>query len=297
MSDKTVSEVPGAPEIPEVLKRPRKTLIAILVIAIVGVASVSGFTLWYAQRASKGEEGPTHSFSIQSTPITGIQFTKNGVTEVTSYLETLEEGLYTIVMPASATVGVDVYNFSQWEDGSTDPSRNVTLTAGMTLTATYVLVPTPLPPLSPGYERFSKYGFSIDYPKDMIILEEGLIDETANDNSGTIRGELFGPYKGFMVSWGKREPPFTRWDLESELDTFFAGPAEREGSLVETTKLGHEMIYHRYSVVANGDRFYGIVGLWYCNIDEKVYILGTKQSTEQDVLQIFERYLDSFVCH
>ncbi len=216
---------------------------------------------------------------------------------MTSYFETLEQGLYTIVMPASATVGVDVYNFSQWEDGSTDPTRNVTLTADMTLTATYVLVPTPLPLLSPGYERFSKYGFSIDYPQDMIILEEGFIDETANDNSGYLRGELFGPYRGFMVSWGKHEPPFTRWDLNSELDAFFDAGPEREGSLLETTKRGHEMIYHHWTVIANGDRFYGVIGLWYCSIDEKVYVLATKQSTEQDVLQMYEQYIDSFVCH
>ena len=52
MSEETIGEVPEVP------KRPRKTLIAILLIVIVGVAAVSVFAWWYTQKAPEEEEGP-----------------------------------------------------------------------------------------------------------------------------------------------------------------------------------------------------------------------------------------------
>ena len=52
MSGETIGEVPEVP------KRPRKTLIAILLIVIVGVAAVSVFAWWYTQKAPEEEEGP-----------------------------------------------------------------------------------------------------------------------------------------------------------------------------------------------------------------------------------------------
>lgn len=35
------------------------------------------------------------------------------------------------------------YLFDHWEDGSTEPTRTITVTADMTITATYVLAPPP----------------------------------------------------------------------------------------------------------------------------------------------------------
>ena len=132
----------------------------------------------------------------------------------------------------------------------------------------------------------------------MTITEEGVIDATANDNSGMVIGESFGPYKAFAVSWAKSSTPLTRGDLENALEEVFNTPGfERKGSLVETTKSGHEMIYQRYTYTEDWTKTYGIVGALYCNIDEKLYVLANEQTTEQDILQIYEQYLDSFVCH
>ena len=148
------------------------------------------------------------------------------------------------------------------------------------------------------YTTYSKYGFLIEYPEDMTITEEGVIGATANDNSGMVMGKSFGPYNAFAVSWAKSSIPLTRGDLENALEEIFNTPGfERTGSIVETTKSGHEMIYQRYTYTEDGQKTYGIFGVWYCNVDKKLYCLGIEQTTEQDVLQIFEQYLDSFICH
>jgi len=60
---------------------------------------------------------------------------------VTPWSEPLEEGAYVIEMPASVQVGIETYNFKQWEDGSTNPKRTINLFAEMSLFATYELGP------------------------------------------------------------------------------------------------------------------------------------------------------------
>ena len=80
------------------------------------------------------------TLSVDSSPITGVDFTLDG-THTTPWSNLLDEGGYTVVMPPTWTVGTDVYNFDEWEDGSTNPTRTISLTADMTVTAYYVLAP------------------------------------------------------------------------------------------------------------------------------------------------------------
>ena len=284
MREETVGEVPEVPEVP---KRPRKTLIAILLVVIVGVSAVSVFIWWYTQRT------PTHNFRIQSTPITGVQFTKNGVTRVTYYFETHEEGVYTIVMPASVTVGTDVYNFSQWEDGSTDPTRTVNLTADMTLTVTYVLA-------SPLYNTYSKYGFSFEYPKGMSISEHGILESTATSGSGKVMGELYTDdvEEVVVVVWLTTvQVPNLEISLNDEFEYLEAeGYDVDRGQLVTGTKAGHEMKYQYFTAIAEGETVYGIIGFWYCDTNNRLYELCFLY-TESSTLPKFQQYLDSFVCH
>jgi hypothetical protein len=65
---------------------------------------------------------------------------------MTPWTGTLEEGTYKITVPQQVQVGSDIYNFKQWEDGSTNPVRTISLTADMTITATYEQVVTPPKP-------------------------------------------------------------------------------------------------------------------------------------------------------
>jgi hypothetical protein len=83
---------------------------------------------------------------VTSTPTIGVPITVDGAsyTTPTSPL-TLQEGTHAIVAPSNVAIGTDVYNFAQWEDGSTNPSRTINLVADMTITATYQQAPPPPP--------------------------------------------------------------------------------------------------------------------------------------------------------
>ena len=51
----------------------------------------------------------------------------------------LDAGIYTITFPTSVTIGLNTYLFSNWDDASTNPTRQIDLTTGpVTVTAYYV---------------------------------------------------------------------------------------------------------------------------------------------------------------
>ncbi len=73
----------------------------------------------------------THTLTVTSA-YTGLAFTFDNQTETTPFSIILKVGTYhTIVMPAAA----NAYTFQRWEDGSTNPTRTITLTEQMSLTA------------------------------------------------------------------------------------------------------------------------------------------------------------------
>lgn len=87
--------------------------------------------------------------TVESEP-EGAPFTINDVATATRYSQTLQQGIYTIVMPRT----FNSYSFKQWEDGTTDPTRTINLTADTTLKAIYEVMaapppPTPTPPTAP----------------------------------------------------------------------------------------------------------------------------------------------------
>jgi len=91
----------------------------------------------------------THVLTVDSEP-QGAPFTINDVATATRYSQTLQEGIYTIVMPTI----FNSYSFKQWEDGPTDPTRTINLTADTTMKAMYAVVaapptPAPTPPTAP----------------------------------------------------------------------------------------------------------------------------------------------------
>ena len=81
-----------------------------------------------------------HTLTIVSDP-SPIDFTFDMESVVTPFERPVKTGTYTIEMPASLMVGVDKYLFLQWEDGSVNPTRTVTIGSpqAVNLTATYRL--------------------------------------------------------------------------------------------------------------------------------------------------------------
>jgi len=55
----------------------------------------------------------------------------------TPYSEELQEGTYNITVPQQVEVVGEIWNFKQWEDGSTDPIRTINLQSDTTISATY----------------------------------------------------------------------------------------------------------------------------------------------------------------
>lgn len=161
----------------------------------------------------------------------------------------------------------------------------------------------PAPPTDE-YETYSKYGFSFEYPTDMTMSEQGLLENTATDSSGIVVGELNNDeLEIIFASWLNT---VTAPDLEVSLEGAFAGMAQSEGTidrsnlergeLVEATKAGHAMIYQYYTVTIGEEALHGIYGVWYCETNQRFYQLNL-MCTEEDTLPIYQRYLDSLVCH
>lgn len=153
-------------------------------------------------------------------------------------------------------------------------------------------------------ERYSKYGFSFEYPKGMLISELGHLENTtATSSSGILLGELSNDELELIkVGWLSTE---SAPDLEISLnDSFLSLEAEGlevdRGQLVNSTKVnGHEMIYQYFDgTIAEALTFHGISGVWYCDINNKNYDFVVMYSgSEQDVLSKFQQYIASFICH
>lgn len=169
-------------------------------------------------------------------------------------------------------------------------------------------------PARPEMSTFSKYGFSFEYPEDLLVWQGGLLEDNANENSGTVQvtPEEEG-FPLFAVSWVKT----WQWGLEGGLEAGFAGidnwegiESVQKGELVETAKSGqrmlyqegHLMLYQYYIATTKTQIVYGIVAAFYCDDTQRAFGLVTMQSTttplfSQEVLDNFKDYVDYFACH
>ena len=174
--------------------------------------------------------------------------------------------------------------------------------------------PTPTPTQ---FNTYSKYGFSFEYPKTFTVTEMGFLESEANDTSGLVQVgvEENEDIEYFQVGWIKIMPDVIETGpggLEGTLKGFledgFAGFESDEGvasldkgELVESTKAGHLMFYQYYTATSTeGDKVYGIANCFYCDESLKVFSLMTMNDTisaDEDVLEDFQNYLDSFICH
>lgn len=86
----------------------------------------------------------TYTLSITSN-LSGFYATVNGVQKLVPYSEALTGGSYALAVPSNLTVGSDIYNFTQWADGSTSPTKTIQLTADTPLTVEYTKQAPPPP--------------------------------------------------------------------------------------------------------------------------------------------------------
>ncbi len=165
-------------------------------------------------------------------------------------------------------------------------------------------------------ETYSKYGFSFEYPKAFPVTEMGMLENEANDTSGLVQVGLENEeVELFQVAWIKMMPDMIEvgpggleGNLKDSLEGGFAAlesgegaPTVERGELVKATKAGHLMFYQYYTATSTeGDKVHGIANVFYCDKSQKLFALMTMNSAisaKQDVLEDFQNYLDSFVCH
>jgi len=90
---------------------------------------------------------PKYSLAVYAREYTektslNVPFKINGAEATTPFAQDLDQGSYTVEMPASFTLGGNLYQFKMWmEDGSVNPTKTVSLNAAMSLMASYTLVP------------------------------------------------------------------------------------------------------------------------------------------------------------
>jgi hypothetical protein len=156
-------------------------------------------------------------------------------------------------------------------------------------------------------ERYSKYGFSLDHPPGVTLMEAGLGGQgVASDASGMVQFKYYGgsPLEIVGTIWSTAEGAS---NLESVLDEVFVS-VESEGNevisrgpLEVSVKDNHEMIYQRFDLTERGQLLTGVMGSWYCDQANRVYIFYyvtiPEFSIQQDLPKEFQRHLDSFVCH
>jgi len=116
------------------------------------------------------EETPpaTHVLSVSSTPITEISFTVDRTEYTTPWSGILIEGTHTVSMPSSVTIGKTTYNFLDWDDRTTNPTRSVDLTRDTAITACY----------APSTENSTISGTVADNLGNPIIVARVTIVET-----------------------------------------------------------------------------------------------------------------------
>ena len=105
-------------------------------------SSEGGFALGIAPLA-------TYTLSVDSSPVSEVTVTVDGVGYESPFAAELEEGSHTVVVPEEVTEdGVD-YAFTGWADGSAEAERSVSLSGDLDLEAVYEEVVAEEPEPSP----------------------------------------------------------------------------------------------------------------------------------------------------
>jgi len=128
---------------------------------------------------------PTHTLTVNSAPVSSVEFKLNGVSHTTPYSETLDEGTYTVSVPQEFETDEANYTFTGWDDGVDDLERTIDLDSDVTLEAEYeeVVVEEPEPEPEPDEpepepdetEDEPRGGIPIPYTAVMAGLALGLV--------------------------------------------------------------------------------------------------------------------------
>ncbi len=103
------------------------------------VQIVEGSTQYNFSGWTDGDINNPRTVNLQTNASLMAQYVTSAL-PVTPLIQTLPlGGTYNVSVPASIVSGADTYRFKQWEDGSTNPTRQISLNQNLSLLATYEL--------------------------------------------------------------------------------------------------------------------------------------------------------------
>jgi hypothetical protein len=166
-----------------------------------------------------------------------------------------------------------------------------------------------------GYVRYSNFGFSFVYPQLFDTYSWGYPDPASgpSDFGGGVQAKKYweGVWQNVIIMWSTEA---STPDLEAKLDEFYVAldswgcKIDVKDQLLASEKDGHEMLYQTYifwedTFRPGGAQFIAASGVWYepwpslhaNRVYVLTYIAFPELTTQQQVLERFQWYLDSFV--
>lgn len=166
-----------------------------------------------------------------------------------------------------------------------------------------------------GYVRYSNFGFSFVYPQLFDTYSWGYPDPASgpSDFGGGVQAKKYweGVWQNVIIMWSTEA---STPDLEAKLIEFYVAldswgcKIDVKNQLLASEKDGHEMLYQTYIFTEatfrpGGAQFIAASGVWYepwpalhaNRVYVLTYIAFPELTTQQQVLERFQWYLDSFV--
>ncbi len=160
--------------------------------------------------------------------------------------------------------------------------------------------------------KFSKYGFSFEYPEGFRTAVSPLLSPDPNDDSGIVEARFIDiQYKSFQVVWDQRpKEQYQSTDtlkndlseLIDYLESQFLVDVEKS-QIVETTLNGHPFFYLIYKMFPHEEEMepeYGVQAILYCYTSEKWFGLRTfcdTYATDTLLVEDFMSFANTFICH
>jgi hypothetical protein len=153
-------------------------------------------------------------------------------------------------------------------------------------------------PLS-GYNTYSNYGFSFQYPKTWTITERGLLDNTADSNSGLVTAQSTTSQNELvLLAWthsvNSIDPSTTVTGAISGFQRGSGGTNLVIGQQgTTTTTAGYSVLYQPFSITVSGTTVNAVWSAWYSTHGQRLYQLSVITSG-QDAMSSFNTYLSTF---
>ena len=144
---------------------------------------------------------------------------------------------------------------------------------------------------------YSIFNITFKYPDGWFIYPFGLEAEAVTEEYGILVVGSADRRDSFYVFWGSVEEGYD-FDLDDgfEFISFYIEDIER-GTVVNSTKDGHYLIYQDYTLTEYGGvNTYGAIAVWRCDDSGREFLIIYRTLGEYK-LSTFLNFLDSFECH